>query len=415
MFYRLRTSTETVSLGVTRLAHGGPRQAIVVALGSDERTGAGWGARSGAHGQAVQEPLVEPPRDLGQVQADESRVKKPGGMVWMAWAMRVWTRVWLGGEVSEPRERPLSRRLSERVRRWAAPRPRLCCPDGVVSSIRAMRETLRAPVHPGTGGRPRRCPGRQVLIAPVVKRDARRRVGETARRLVDGTPARVETRRRRSPGEGGIHTAYSERLQATFRERLAALTRRGRARARRTLTLPQGMYVIGTVSNFCTPPARLAQAGGTTTPARAAGSTDHGWSVRALLSYHVPPLPWTPPKQRGRPSHALKRLIDRALQITKGVNRVAELSASVHNGGVFVLRNGQSVSALVTDEPVLMRTSPDQVTSELTIRWRSNNGAYTSGVLDKIENGSAMDFSYSFDPEIIGKLEIRRDNQYFLN
>jgi hypothetical protein len=104
----------------------------------------------------------------------------------------------------------------------------------------------------------------------------------------------------------------------------------------------------------------------------------------------------------------------RALQITKGVNRVAELSASVHNGGVFVLRNGQSVSALVTDEPVLMRTSPDQVTSELTIRWRSKNGAYTSGVLDKIENGSAIDFSYSFDPEIIGKLEMRRHDQHFL-
>jgi hypothetical protein len=105
----------------------------------------------------------------------------------------------------------------------------------------------------------------------------------------------------------------------------------------------------------------------------------------------------------------------RALQITKGVNRIAELSANVHNGGVFVLRNGQSVSALVTDEPVLMRTSPDQVTSELTIRWRSKNGAYTSGVLDKIENGSAMDFSYSFDPEIIGKLEMRRTHQHFLN
>ena len=105
----------------------------------------------------------------------------------------------------------------------------------------------------------------------------------------------------------------------------------------------------------------------------------------------------------------------RALQITKGVNRVAELSASIHNGGVFVLRNGQSVSALVTDEPVLMRTSSDQATSELTIRWKSKNGAYTSGVLDKIENGSAMDFSYSFDSDVIDRLEMRRHDQHFLN
>jgi len=69
------------------------------------------------------------------------------------------------------------------------------------------------------------------LIAQVVKRYERRRVGETKRRLVDGTPARVETRRRRSQGEGGINTASSERRHAMFRERWASLTRRGRARA----------------------------------------------------------------------------------------------------------------------------------------------------------------------------------------
>src|SRR6266487_1073417 len=58
--YRLRTSAETVSLVVTLLAHGCPRQALVVALGSAARTGAGWVARGGAQGQAVQEHLVEP-------------------------------------------------------------------------------------------------------------------------------------------------------------------------------------------------------------------------------------------------------------------------------------------------------------------------------------------------------------------
>ena len=94
-FYRLRTSAETVSLVVTLLAHGCPLQAIVVAFGYDERTVAGWVARAGAQGQAVQEHLVEQPRDLGQVQADEIRVKKQGGVVWMALAMMVTTRLWL--------------------------------------------------------------------------------------------------------------------------------------------------------------------------------------------------------------------------------------------------------------------------------------------------------------------------------
>jgi transposase-like protein len=310
-FYRLRTSAETVSLVVTLLAHGCPLQAIVVAFGYDERTVAGWAARGGAQGQAVQEHLVEQPHDLGQVQADEIRVKKQGAIVWMALAMMVCTRLWLGGEISEQRDRPLIRRLLERVRRCAAHRPLLVCTAGLVSYSRAMREPFRDPVHTGTGGRPRLRPWRQVLSAQVVKRYEWRRVVETTRRLVDGTPARVETLRRRSQGEGVINTAYIERLNATFRERLASLTRRGRALARCTLTLQHGMYVIGTVDNFCTPHASLAQAGGKITPAMAAGITDHCWSVRELLSYHVPPPRWTPPKQRGRPSHALKRLIER--------------------------------------------------------------------------------------------------------
>ena len=311
VFYRLRTAGDLVALILTLLAHGCPVQAIVVAFGFDERTVAAWGARAGRQGQAVQEHLVEQPRDLGQVQADEIRVKSQGGIVWMALAMMVSTRLWLAGEVSEQRDMPLIRRLIERVRACALHRPLLLCTDGLCSYIRAMRETFRDPVRTGAHGRPRLRPWRNVCIAQVVKRYAQRRVVDVERRIVDGTPARVETLRRRAQGDGVINTAYIERLNATFRERLASLTRRGRALARRTLTLQHGMYLIGTVYNFCTPHASLAHAGGKTTPAMAAGITDHCWSVQELLSYHVPPPRWTPPKQRGRPSHALKRLIER--------------------------------------------------------------------------------------------------------
>jgi len=310
-FYRLRTATETVTLVVTLLAHGCPPQAIVAAFGFDERTVASWMARGGVQGQAVQEHLVEQPRDLGQVQADELRVKKQGGIVWMALAMMISTRLWLAGEVSEHRDMPLIRRLIERVRRCAAPRPLLVCTDGLCSYIRAIRETFRDPVPTGKGGRPRLRPWRNVLIAQVVKRYERRRVVATERRIVDGTPARVETLRRRSQGGGVINTAYIERLNATFRARLASLTRRGRALARRTLTLQHGMYLIGTVYNFCTPHESLCVAGSRQTPAMAAGITNHCWTIRELLAFHVPPPRWTPPKRRGRPSHTLKRLMAR--------------------------------------------------------------------------------------------------------
>jgi hypothetical protein len=316
--YRLRTSAEMGSLVGTLMAHGGPRPALVVACGSDERTGACGLARAGVQGQAVPEQRVEQPRDVGQGPADEIRVTSPGGLGWMARAMRRQTRWWLAGEVSEHRDLPRRRRLMERVRRCALHRPLWCWTDGVCSSLRAMRETLRAPGRPGAPGRPRLRPWRHLCLAPVVKRYAQRRVVDVARRSVEGTPARVETRRRRSHGAGVIHPADSARLNATCRERLASLTRRGRALARPTLTRHHGMSLRGTVYHCCPPQARLGLAapgaGGRClhrTAAMAAGITDHGWSVRALLSSHVPPPRWTPPQQRGRPSHALKRLIER--------------------------------------------------------------------------------------------------------
>src|SRR4029453_12350177 len=173
---RLRTAAETVRLVVTLLAHGCPVQAIVASFGFDERTVADGWARSGRQGQAVHEYLVEQPRDLGQEQADELRVKKQGGIVWMALAMMVRTRLWLGGEGSAQGEMPLIRRLIERVRRSAAHRPLLFCTDGLCAYIRAIRETFRDPVHTGTGGRPRLRPWRNVLIAQVVKRYEHRRV-----------------------------------------------------------------------------------------------------------------------------------------------------------------------------------------------------------------------------------------------
>src|SRR3989440_6106141 len=137
VFYRLRTAAETVRLVVTLLAHGCPVQALVAALGFDERPIAAWWTRSGRQGQAVHESLVEQPRDLGQVQADELRVKKQGGMVWRAMAMMVKTRLGRGGEVSAQRDLPLIRRVSERVRRCAGHRPLLVCTDGLCTYIRA--------------------------------------------------------------------------------------------------------------------------------------------------------------------------------------------------------------------------------------------------------------------------------------
>ena len=288
----------------------------MAAWGFDERTVASWLARTGSHSRALHEHLVEQPRDLGQVQADELRVKRQGGVVWMAMAMMVSTRLWLGGVVSERRDLPLMRALMTRVRRCALARALLFCTDGLCSYVRAIRETFRTPVRTGKPGRPSLQAWKALCLAQVIKRYEHRRVVAVTRRIVQGTRVRVAALLCRSQGQGVINTAYIERLNATFREHWAPLVRRGRALARRMLTLEHGMYLIGTVYNFCTPhlSLRCANAGGGSmrlprTPAMAAGITDHCWTMQEVLSFHVPPPQWIPPKRRGRRSQALQLII----------------------------------------------------------------------------------------------------------
>jgi len=98
-----------------------------------------------------------------------------------------------------------------------------------------------------------------------------------------------------------VNTAYIERLNATFRARLAPLVRRSRATVRQVATLEAGMWLVGSAYNFCTPHRSLAGR----TPAQAAVLTDHRWTVHELLAFPVP-LPVV--KRRGRPPRWLREL-----------------------------------------------------------------------------------------------------------
>src|SRR5215467_3505593 len=76
MFAGLRKPEDLIVIVVTRLSYGCPLQAIVHALGLDERTVARWQERAGAHCQRVHEDQVMQGKlDLVHVQADEIRGK----------------------------------------------------------------------------------------------------------------------------------------------------------------------------------------------------------------------------------------------------------------------------------------------------------------------------------------------------
>jgi hypothetical protein len=297
-------------LVLTLLCHGCPTQAIVAAFGLDERTVARWLAGAGQHCQRVHEHLVEQGQvDLQHVQADELWVKQVGGNVWMALALAVPSRLWLGGVISRHRDLPLITRLVQRVLACAVTRAILVCVDGLASYVTAFLKVFREPIYTGRRGRPRLVLSDGFQFAQVVKHAAKRRVVGVTQRVVRGTLAGIEAVLTATATGSVINTAYIERLNATFRAHLAPLTRRGRAIARTEAALTAGMWLVGTAYNFCWPHDSLRQLAPDRapckwlqrTPAMAAGLTDHCWTLDTLLRFQIPLPRWVPPKRRGRP------------------------------------------------------------------------------------------------------------------
>lgn len=253
--YRMHKPHELVATVVTLLAYGCPLQAIVAAFGLDERTIHRWQRESGRQAQRVHEHIVQAGGVLlTHVQADELRVRIVGGVVWLASALSVSSRLWLGGVVQVRRDRGLIRTLLEGVRACGAFDTLLLCTDGLAAYPKQALKVLREPLRTGKRGRPRLLLPDGVMVAQAIKRYTRRRVVGVLRRIVRGTEAEVGTQLRSTQGGATavINTAYiEERLQATFRSRLAPLVRRTRAAARRRATLEAGMWLVGTVYNFC--------------------------------------------------------------------------------------------------------------------------------------------------------------------
>jgi hypothetical protein len=267
---------------------------------------------AGAHCEQIHQREVVVPRDLGQVQADELRAKTQKGICWLAMAIAVPTRLSLGGVVSAQRDGVLIRALAILVRGCAVPRPLLVVMDGLAAYVTAFRHVLREPLRKGEPWRPRLIPWERIVLGQVIKKKAAGRLVEIVRRLAEGSEEALAQRLEATQGGGVLNTAYIERLNGTFRHRLAVLARRTRGLARQPEWLRASLYLIGTVYNFCTEHASLTQGDGRRrTPAMAAGITDHCWSMGELLWRRVPPPPWRPPKRRGRRSKAMQELVQR--------------------------------------------------------------------------------------------------------
>jgi transposase-like protein len=308
--YRLKKTADLVTIVLTLLCHGCPLQAIVAAFGLDERTVAAWRQRAGRPGQDFHEHHVLSGQvDLGHVQADELSVKAVARRFWMAMAMAVPSRLWLGGVISPKRDLTLIMTVVRMVRAAARSLTILVCVDGLASYVTAFTRVFRDPQRTGRRGRPQLLPTAGMLLGQVIKHRAGRCLTGVTRRVVRGTEAAIAAVLMATGTGTGINTAYIERLNATFRGALSPLTRRGRAIARSTEALTAGMYLVGCAYNFCWTHDSLRVNTGSgqrrkwreRTPAMAAGLTDHCWTMREWLSQPIPLPPWVPPKRRGRP------------------------------------------------------------------------------------------------------------------
>lgn len=308
-FFGLKVALDIVTLVLILLSHGCPTQAIVAAFGLDERTVADWLERTGKHAQHVhQHLLAKQPLELGHVQADELWVKMVGRKVWQAMAIAVPSRMWLGGVISECRDRHLIDGLTKQVRAASVRGALLVCVDGLASYVGSFKRAFRRRVQQARG-RPRLEQEPDLLIGQVIKRRKLGRLEAVEQRIVQGSEAAVNEVLVNTHSGTTINTSYIERVNATFRSKLAFLVRRTRTLARRQAALEAGMWLVGVSYNLCWYHTSLRVSGTATsksrwlerTPAMAAGLTDHCWSLRELMSYQVPPPPFVAPKRRGRP------------------------------------------------------------------------------------------------------------------
>lgn len=321
MFEGLRKGQDLILIVVTLLAWGCPIQAIVAAFALDERTIADWRDRAGHHCERVHNQLViQQSLDLQHVQLDEIRAKGVGKVIWLAMGIMVPTRLWLGGVVSVTRDRKLADRLLKIVRGCAKTKAKLLvCVDGWAAYPKAIKRAFREKVAgPGPGqskrGRPRLALWPQLAIGVVIKYKRAYKLVEVRREIVAGSQKLVAELISTSQGGLYLNTSYIERFNGTLRERLGSLTRKCRHAARRVEALGTGMYLVGSVYNFCVPHRELRVANydrpaqkrwQQRSPAMASGLSDHIWSIGELLKYKVVPPPFVPPKRRGRPPKKL--------------------------------------------------------------------------------------------------------------
>lgn len=277
MFYGLRTDEQIVTWVVGLIAWGCPVAAIVAVFEVNERTVAAWLRRAGTYSETFHHQHVQK-HDLQHVQVDEIRLKMQQQVLWIAMAMSVGSRLWLGAVCRASRNKQLARQIMTCIYNWAKQMPLVIAFDGWSAYPKACLHLFREPILKGGRGAPHKQVWECLSMVQLVKQEAQQWVMH--RWVLSGSCTTIRYLLNRTQGVGTtINTAYIERLNATFRAHLACFARRSRCPARQLQTVGERVFLVGCLYNFCWFHDSLDNQ----TPAMAAGLTDHRWSLEEFL------------------------------------------------------------------------------------------------------------------------------------
>lgn len=212
--------------------------------------------------------------------------------MWIATAMCVFSRLFIWGAVSTERNTTLVRPVVTHV--WSAVRrgaPILWVTDGFAGWAAAVGKEFRNPLRTGKPGRPPLHLWPELSLVQIVKHKAGQRLLSITKRLVVGSwDAAQQIVGATQIQLGVFNTAYVERLNASLRTWIPALTRRSRTPTHSFPHLQAALFWTGAIYSFCRIYDSLDGA-----PAMAADLTKHVWSVRkSLFCFTIRPKPLPP-------------------------------------------------------------------------------------------------------------------------
>ncbi|WP_208941867.1 hypothetical protein [Paracidovorax avenae] len=102
------------------------------------------------------------------------------------------------------------------------------------------------------------------------------------------------------------------------------------------------------------------------------------------------------------------------LQIGDASSRIAEIQADLSKGGSIRGEAGNLLDDKSVDGLVLLVANQDGQEIKLTAKWKTKTGVYGGDTVLAV-NTHGTSFQYSYDRDAIGRIELSRGREYFLN